>query len=82
MMYRRQFLAAALPGGTAAAMVPALGKARTAPLQTTARIVIIGTGASGTALFTGPVTEMKCAGTPLKHAFLIDDIARRAGRGP
>lgn len=33
----------------------------------------------GTALFTRPATEMKCAGAPLKHAFLIDDIARRAG---
>jgi flagellar motor component MotA len=51
-------------------------------LQTTAHIVIIGAGAAGTALFTRPVTEMKCAGTPLKHAFLIYDIARRAGRGP
>jgi len=33
----------------------------------------------GTGLFTRPETEMKCAGAPLKHAFLIDDIARRAG---
>ncbi|QFS84032.1 Sulfide dehydrogenase [flavocytochrome c] flavoprotein chain precursor [Roseivivax sp. THAF197b] len=33
----------------------------------------------GTGLFTRPVTEMKCAGAPLKHTFLIDDIARRAG---
>jgi sulfide:quinone oxidoreductase len=30
-------------------------------------------------LFTRPATEMKCAGAPLKHTFLIDDIARRAG---
>ncbi|MCY6382328.1 NAD(P)/FAD-dependent oxidoreductase [Hoeflea prorocentri] len=33
----------------------------------------------GVGLFTRPATEMKCAGAPLKHAFLIDDIARRAG---
>lgn len=33
----------------------------------------------GTGLFTRPATEMKCAGAPLKHAFLIDDIAKRAG---
>lgn len=33
----------------------------------------------GTGLFTRPATEMKCAGAPLKHAFLIDDIAQRAG---
>jgi len=30
-------------------------------------------------LFTRPATEMKCAGAPLKHTFLIDDIARRGG---
>ncbi len=33
----------------------------------------------GTALFTRPATEMKCAGAPLKYAFLTDDIARRHG---
>jgi sulfide:quinone oxidoreductase len=33
----------------------------------------------GTGIFTRPATEMKCAGAPIKHAFLIDDIARRAG---
>lgn len=33
----------------------------------------------GQGLFTRPATEMKCAGAPLKHAFLIDDIARRRG---
>ena len=33
----------------------------------------------GTGLFTRPQTEMKCAGAPLKHTFLIDDVARRAG---
>lgn len=36
----------------------------------------------GIGLFTRPATEMKCAGAPLKHAFLIDDIAGRGiGRG-
>ena len=33
----------------------------------------------GTALFTRPATEMKCAGAPLKYAFLTDDAARRRG---
>lgn len=33
----------------------------------------------GRGLFTRPETEMKCAGAPLKHTFLIDDIARRGG---
>lgn len=33
----------------------------------------------GVGLFTRPATEMKCAGAPLKHTFLIDDIGRRAG---
>lgn len=35
----------------------------------------------GTGLFTRPATEMKCAGAPLKHTFLIDDIARHHGAG-
>ncbi|WP_050527920.1 NAD(P)/FAD-dependent oxidoreductase [Pseudorhodobacter aquimaris] len=36
----------------------------------------------GVGIFTRPITEMKCAGAPLKHAFLIDDIAKRtAGPG-
>nr|WP_238109998.1 FAD/NAD(P)-binding oxidoreductase [Yoonia sp. I 8.24] len=36
----------------------------------------------GVGLFTRPATEMKCAGAPLKHTFLIDDIAKRtAGEG-
>ena len=35
----------------------------------------------GVGLFTRPETEMKCAGAPLKHTFLIDDIAKRAGNG-
>lgn len=37
----------------------------------------------GTAIFTRPATEMKCAGAPLKHTFLLEDIASRgpaAGR--
>lgn len=33
----------------------------------------------GTGLFTRPETEMKCAGAPLKHTFLIEDLARKAG---
>lgn len=33
----------------------------------------------GVGLFTRPATEMKCAGAPLKHTFLIEDIATRAG---
>ncbi|MDJ1014997.1 MAG: FAD/NAD(P)-binding oxidoreductase [Paracoccaceae bacterium] len=33
----------------------------------------------GVGVFTRPATEMKCAGAPLKHTFLIDDITRRAG---
>ena len=33
----------------------------------------------GQGLFTRPATEMKCAGAPLKHTFLVDDLARRAG---
>jgi sulfide:quinone oxidoreductase len=36
----------------------------------------------GVALMTRPTTEMKCAGAPLKHAFLIEDIASRTvGKG-
>ncbi len=37
------------------------------------------TETGGKGVFTRPATEMKCAGAPLKHTFLIDDIARRAG---
>lgn len=33
----------------------------------------------GTALFLRPATEMKCAGAPLKYAFITDDILRRRG---
>jgi sulfide:quinone oxidoreductase len=32
----------------------------------------------GRGIFTRPATEMKCAGAPLKHTFLIDDRQRRA----
>ena len=36
----------------------------------------------GVGIFTRPATEMKCAGAPLKHSFLIEDIATRtAGAG-
>jgi len=34
----------------------------------------------GVALFGRPATEMKCAGAPLKMAFITDDNARRAAR--
>lgn len=37
------------------------------------------TETGGVGLFTRPETEMKCAGAPLKHTFLIEDIARTAG---
>ena len=37
------------------------------------------TETGGVGLFTRPETEMKCAGAPLKHTFLIDDITRTAG---
>ena len=33
----------------------------------------------GVGLFTRPATEMKCAGAPLKHTILIEDIASRGG---
>ena len=33
----------------------------------------------GRGVFMRPETEMKCAGAPLKHTFLIDDRLRRAG---
>ncbi|MDP5348406.1 MAG: NAD(P)/FAD-dependent oxidoreductase, partial [Paracoccaceae bacterium] len=40
------------------------------------------TEAGGVGIFTRPATEMKCAGAPLKHTFLIEDIATRtAGPG-
>lgn len=37
------------------------------------------TETGGVGIFTRPATEMKCAGAPLKHTFLIDDIASRNG---
>jgi sulfide:quinone oxidoreductase len=37
------------------------------------------TSRGGTALISRPATEMKCAGAPLKLAFLTDDIARTKG---
>ncbi|MCV2876494.1 NAD(P)/FAD-dependent oxidoreductase [Rhodobacteraceae bacterium XHP0102] len=33
----------------------------------------------GVGIFTRPATEMKCAGAPLKHTFLIEDRLNRAG---
>ena len=38
------------------------------------------TDTGGVGLFGRPATEMKCAGAPLKIAFLAEDIARRKGR--
>ena len=35
------------------------------------------TETGGVALFSRPATEMKCAGAPLKHTFLLEDIASR-----
>ncbi len=35
----------------------------------------------GLGLFTRPTTEMKCAGAPLKHAFLVEDISARTAPG-
>ncbi len=35
------------------------------------------TESGGHGVFTRPATEMKCAGAPLKHTFLIEDIASR-----
>ncbi len=37
------------------------------------------TDRGGHALFSRPATEMKCAGAPLKYAFLTDDYLRRKG---
>ena len=37
------------------------------------------TDKGGVALFGRPATEMKCAGAPLKYAFLTDDYLRRKG---
>lgn len=34
----------------------------------------------GVGLFFRPATEMKCAGAPLKYAFITDDLLRKAGR--
>ena len=37
------------------------------------------TDKGGAGLFLRPATEMKCAGAPLKYAFITDDYARRKG---
>ncbi len=37
------------------------------------------TETGGQALFTRPATGMKCAGAPIKYAFITDDIARKQG---
>lgn len=49
-MNRRKFLNIAMAGGAAAALAPGPGDAQVAPVETSARIVIIGAGAAGTAL--------------------------------
>lgn len=38
------------------------------------------TDTGGVGLFGRPATEMKCAGAPLKYAFIAEDIANRKGR--
>jgi sulfide:quinone oxidoreductase len=40
------------------------------------------TETGGVGLFCRPQTALKCAGAPIKHTFLIDDIARRNGGRP
>ena len=47
--------------------------------QATWRAMDAFTDTGGTALFSRPATEMKCAGAPLKYAFLTDDYLRRKG---
>lgn len=37
------------------------------------------TASGGRGIFTRPATEMKCAGAPLKYAFIAEDIATRKG---
>ena len=49
-MDRRQFLTAALAGGAGLALGTDKGRAQASAIQTSARIVIIGAGAGGTAL--------------------------------
>ncbi|MFN4153320.1 MAG: FAD/NAD(P)-binding oxidoreductase [Paracoccaceae bacterium] len=47
--------------------------------QATWRAMDAFTDTGGTALFGRPATEMKCAGAPLKYAFITDDYLRRKG---
>lgn len=48
--------------------------------ERTARAVRAFAEKGGTAILTRPNTEMKCAGAPLKHAFLVEDIVTTAGK--
>jgi sulfide:quinone oxidoreductase len=48
--------------------------------ERTARAVRAFAERGGTAILTRPHTEMKCAGAPLKHTFLVEDIVSTAGK--
>jgi len=48
--------------------------------ERTARAVRAFAEKGGTAIFTRPNTEMKCAGAPIKHTFLVEDIVTTAGK--
>jgi len=58
-----------------------LGSVYAGPMQAAATWALMSAFADkgGTALFCRPSTEMKCAGGPLKYAFLTDDVLRRRG---
>jgi sulfide:quinone oxidoreductase len=47
--------------------------------ERTARAVRAFAEKGGTAILTRPNTEMKCAGAPLKHTFLVEDLVASAG---
>ncbi|WP_234967743.1 NAD(P)/FAD-dependent oxidoreductase [Pontibaca methylaminivorans] len=44
------------------------------------RVIDAFVDSGGTGLFSRPLTEMKCAGAPLKITFIVDDLARRRNR--
>ncbi|MCS6779542.1 MAG: FAD-dependent oxidoreductase [Geminicoccaceae bacterium] len=48
--------------------------------ERTARAVHAFAQKGGTAILTRPNTEMKCAGAPIKHTFLVEDIVTTAGK--
>jgi sulfide:quinone oxidoreductase len=58
-----------------------LGSVYAGPMQAEAtwRAMSAFADRGGTAVFGRPETEMKCAGAPLKYAFLTDDTLRRRG---